>query len=803
MRVLPWGIGALLIAAVGCGPKKTDLCATKLCPQGETCVPADGSCQPSGAGGGGGGEVDSGVGGGQSGGGSGGGEGQGGGAGGGGMGGGITEGDGGTDDGGVVVLPGDNCQSAIDITSQFMPGADGGLVATFEVDLSAASSDAYGACRPTEDHGKDMVYAFALNEARDIIVTASPHASSADPFIYLRRSNCESFTDVACADGQGPGASETIGAFSQPAGTYYLWVDAASLSGSGAQTVTVNLNTPLPAPGNDTCANAFDITPAMGSTSRQVATTTAEAANDTQGSCGGYGNDLVFKLTLASARDVTLSAQGVLNFLPTLYVRRACTDETTEVLGSCQVGAAGPVTATLQNLAAGDYFIFLDTQSSSVQGPVTLQVDLAAPTLPPGNDSCTAPVAILNGVSQQTVQGTTAGAHDDVVSLECEGAGRDVLYAFTTSLAQGFKASLSYADAGVSRATLQLLNASDCLPDGTTQGATPVACARALSSAVPGMLEVSRLAPGSYLLAVDADTELQAPFTLVAELTAAASPTVTSCANPGQLVFNAQRVAQATGNSADAGNSLGQASCAPGDPAEYPDGVYRFVTPASGAADAGFSARVWVQSLNGRELNPLLLVSSGCPGGSGNELACAQGAAPGYVARAVVDGLAPATPYYVWVDAAAVEAPQGPYAVNVLLGAIAANETCAAAQTLPLNTSVTGDTVMAVDDVRGAQDSYEGCATPYDFTAPDLVYAFTATTAGKYVVTLLPEAGYDATVSVLAGCGNASCLGVADNTLEGVAETVTVTAAAGATYYVVVDGYRHEERGGFTLSVSH
>ena len=122
---------------------------------------------------------------------------------------------------------------------------------------------------------------------------------------------------------------------------------------------------------------------------------------------------------------------------------------------------------------------------------------------------------------------------------------------------------------------------------------------------------------------------------------------------------------------------------------------------------------------------------------------------------------------------------------------------------MPLNTSVTGDTVMAVDDVRGAQDSYEGCSSPYDFTAPDVVYAFTATTAGPYVVNLFPEAGYDATVSVLGGCGNASCLALADNTLEGVKETVTVTATAGTTYYIVVDGYRTEERGGFTVSVSH
>ena len=85
-------------------------------------------------------------------------------------------------------------------------------------------------------------------------------------------------------------------------------------------------------------------------------------------------------------------------------------------------------------------------------------------------------------------------------------------------------------------------------------------------------------------------------------------------------------------------------------------------------------------------------------------------------------------------------------------------------------------------------------------TAPDVVYAITATRSGTITVDTSGSA-YDTVLYVGNTCGG-STLGCNDDTAGlGLQSRVAFAATAGTTYYVVVDGYSTNS-GAYVLNVS-
>ena len=138
-------------------------------------------------------------------------------------------------------------------------------------------------------------------------------------------------------------------------------------------------------------------------------------------------------------------------------------------------------------------------------------------------------------------------------------------------------------------------------------------------------------------------------------------------------------------------------------------------------------------------------------------------------------------------------------------GAAPANDTCGAAIDLPLNTSLPGTTLVATADYSAASSWYGG-ACAYSLSGPDVAYKFTATTAGPYTVRVVPQLGFDPGLAVLSACAANSCLANTDVGNAGDPDALVLDAAAGATYYVIVDSWFSSAlggRGGFTVSVAH
>lgn len=721
-------------------------------------------------------------------------------------------GSGGGSGGGVSnLLPGGNtCAQAVDLTPLMTVLSGGGTGINFTVDLANTGADYKASCDASAGTGNDVVYSFTTTQAQDIVVRSTPSADS-DALIFLRTGNCASGTQVACQDAETTG-TETVTLANAPAGTYYLFLDTFDGAKPGTQAVSVSLTAPVTQTNNDTCDTAVDITPNGGLGTRTVTAQTINTNNDYVSNCSADAEDVAYKFTLTAPRDVSLVSTGSADRRPTLYVRLDCGDSLTEVPNGCGSSAVGDPTARLNlvNLPAGTYFVVLDTGLNSTPGPLSLSITVSDPTQAPSNDICTSATAVLANGTNQTLSGNTLGANDNYGTDTCSpNSGKDLVYSFTTAQTRRFTAELSFAaDAGLGVASLHLWSAAGCQADaGMPLGANFKACGMPVTLNQPAKLVVSSLPAGSYLLVVDADTSggLAGHFSLDLKLDAAATVTPASCASPGTLTFNSGH-AQATGNTGTGASAFTAQNCAVNETGTGADSVYAMSLPANGAVGGSFTARVQVTSHNLVELKPAVVVRSACASGMGSELACATGNAnSNYGARAVVTGLQPSTTYYVWVDAASASARSGPYTVDVLLGLPKSNESCNAPAILPLNTSVSGDTLAATSEMSLSGGWYKGgsCALGSEYDAGDVVYQFTTTTAGTYRVSVVPEMGFDASVAVLSSCAANACVAFGDPGSVGLEDSVTFTALAQTTYFVVVDAFAVEQRGGFTLSVSH
>jgi hypothetical protein len=354
-------------------------------------------------------------------------------------------------------------------------------------------------CSPSgKQNGRDVVYSFSLAAPQDVSIEVTPTATSLlRPAIYVRRGSCNSqllSDELVCLERVGPARTVLT---NLAAGTYFLFVDGAGGS-SGDFTLSVTRSAATPPPPNDDCPGAQalsftnDVATVVGTT---FGASNSNTASDNAPACGvdfiarRWGRDLVYAYTLAGAKDVEVrvTSGGGSLYAPVTYVRGA---------GQCALGfagnelACGAATGTgtavvyLPNQAAGTYPLFVDSNSYDT-GTFTLQVRQLPPSLPPTNDTCSAPVSLTQGATGVT--GNTTGALDTYsigstprYASACGTSfmsGRDLVYAFTPSSSGTFTATVT--PQGAFDPALLQLNGS-CSANQ---------CARAADTAGPGASE--------------------------------------------------------------------------------------------------------------------------------------------------------------------------------------------------------------------------------------------------------------------------------------------------------------------------
>jgi hypothetical protein len=423
---------------------------------------------------------------------------------------------------------------------------------TFATNGNAASDSSPGCSSSARSSGQDVVFTYTLTQARDVTIAVTPTGASPtfEPVVSIRSacSNATSAGELGCVSPLAPTVGQ-LTLVNQPAGTYTVWVDGANGSLGPFQLEVVTAS-PTPPPANDTCASPAALTFTNGTSS--VSGSTAQAANDNSPydlspTCSASGKqsgrDVVYSFTLSQPQDVTftLAPAAGSTLAPVLYVRRGtCASQllTDEVV--C-VEQATTITSTVTALAAGTYFVFVDS-AGGTSGAFSLTTTLAPPTPAPANDTCAAPQALTFVGGTATASGTTVGATNSNTPSDNSPAcgtgflprryGRDLVYTFTLTAPQDVdvRVTPTAGSAFVPAVYARTPNACTSFSAGTELGCV------ASTSPVEAELYLPNLPAGTYPLFVDSNSYDTGGFTLtVKQLPPTLPPSNDTCAAPTAL----------------------------------------------------------------------------------------------------------------------------------------------------------------------------------------------------------------------------------------------------------------------------
>ncbi len=571
---------------------------------------------------------------------------------------------------------------------------------------------------------------------------------------------------------------------------------------------------------SDTCASAQTLTvPGIGSM-LNFTVTTVGANDDYDGSCNltAHGAELVYRLSLAQAADVTISVARSMGSIanPVLYVRSSPCEGGTELACSDTPGQADATeTVNLLN-RHGDLYIFVESYGLSA-GAMDVSIVLGTPTVPPSNDECGSALALtFNNAGLATATGDTTLATNSNeptdTSPSCAvfgSGGNDVVFTYTLTAQKDVTINVTPTGTSALLPIVYVRKPGLCASGVSTD---EIACVDNDTGAT--QLTLFSQPPGTYPLWVDSDFGTVGPFALTVQLsTPAPEPANDECANATTLTFNSEGLATGSGTTAGANDSNSSTvvdvspDCGAGLGGDV---AYQFTTTQLQ------DVSVVVTPTGTSSLIPLVYLrpKNVCTDSTlANQLTCAD-ASTAAATQATVQRL-PAGTYVVWVDSDDPSA-FGTFAISVQLATATptpGNDTCMTATPVLLSTvttdnTVTSNTAFATDDYsQQTVPAYPAtCPTPYDSTsgaAPDLVYAFTFTGAAEQTVTatLTPDVAFDAVLVLLQGsCNPTACVGISDVSGPGGAEQLSWTAEPGTTYWLVADGYQGSS-GPFTLNV--
>lgn len=513
------------------------------------------------------------------------------------------------------------------------------------------ASDSAGTCGG--GGAPDVVYALELDAPHRVVAELSSGLDTYWPAVYLRRSPCgdtRAENELACASATEGGLLARPARLDVPrleAGRYYVFVDGlrdlADWPTGGPYSLLVQVGDPLPVPANDTCVAAKVLPPPSGGVGTvSVSGDTTTALNDATG-CGGTGPDLAYSIVLGAPSLMTVRVQpSTSTFAPVVYVRKkgACdSNAAVDQLGcAAAISIGGSAALTVPNVPAGAYVIWVDG-AAGTSGGFTLTVELAAPAVVPGNDTCTAPNALSPTGGAVTVSGTTTGANDDYASCEFGAGAPDVVYELTVATPQSLSLDLQAATGSALQPVMTLEGPSLCGPVGPQllcAGGDSLVAGRAVYTL--GKIDV-----GQYFLWVDGDYGTTGPFTLRASVgPPVAPPANDQCLASPPLLVSGQAL---MGDTRSAGND-DQGTCGGVTSGEV---VYQFVLTQV----QNVKIDVVPDSSDGQLFRPVVYLrgpASACAQAT-MERQCRTASGLGAATSLSLASLSAGT-YFVWVDGA-------------------------------------------------------------------------------------------------------------------------------------------------------
>ncbi|HWV37693.1 MAG TPA: hypothetical protein VN033_04350 [Vulgatibacter sp.] len=289
-----------------------------------------------------------------------------------------------------------------------------------------------------------------------------------------------------------------------------------------------------------------------------------------------------------------------------------------------------------------------------------------------------------------------------------------------------------------------------------------------------GTLDVPRLEPGDYVLAVGGPPGQAGPFDLaLRRLDPIDPPANDSCVAPIPLAVGPTTVVASGDTEGATPSGPGGNLCLPAAPDVY----YSF--------DLAAGARV-VAEVTADEAVSLAFADDAC---------AASGPCTPAGRKQRLDHTLDAGTHLLRVASATGAATS--FTLRVTAPDPLPNDTCAAAAPLAVPGAASGDTTWATNEV--AFPLAESC-TGYYVDAGEVFHAVTLEEDQTIEVELAPGPGFDAALYVMDACDATACLAGADAPGAGVVERLSFTAPEAGTYFLVVDGAAGG--GTYTLTVS-
>ena len=551
---------------------------------------------------------------------------------------------------------------------------------------------------------------------------------------------------------------------------------------------------------DDTCATATVIS-TPGTLSGQ--TTAGYTADYDPGStCTGYaaeGPDRVYSITVGAGERLTVTVAPDAGYDAAVYLVDGsdpanCTAAPTCLAGADEEAGGGAEMLSWTNSggSAVTVFIIVDGYGTDDFGGFTL--DTAVGT-PPAGDSCaTAEVIATPG----TTSGTTVGFGNDYFDgsstdgCTSSDSGPDRVYSITVPAGQRLTATLTPVDSGFNPSIyLIAAPASNC-------DVSPRVCLAADSSATTSSpASVQYLNAGAsdqdVLIVIDSDSGAGAgAFTL--DTAVAVPPAGDACSTAEAIT------APSTTNSTtlDLGNDYSGGSSTNGCTSydSGPDRVYSITVPngkvlsatVTPGAGSGYLASVYF--IEGPAANcdvsPRVCLAANAGSASEDPVTAfwANHSGGDKSILIVVDGSG---------------STGGAFALDVTLQDPPAGDSCDTATSIASPGTLTATTVGFINDYNPP-----AACTNYAAAGPDRVYSITVPAGQRLMVTLTPDAGYDASLYLIDGSTAANCTGTVtclDGSDGSGPETVSWTngGAGDATVFIIVDGFNADDYGGFTL----
>lgn len=233
-----------------------------------------------------------------------------------------------------------------------------------ELDTFPASDDYQGTCGG--QGAPDVVYRLQLQgrtRVRARLVDGEFPAA-----MYIQRQCGQASSEVVCASGR-PGQVELDTNLN--AGTYFLVVDGTTQDAFGAGRVEVQLDDLVAL--QRACQQAPRIRPG-----RALTGDTSSSSDRFQATCASNArsNDLVYRLVLPRRSRVRITSEQ--QYDGAIYIRRDCTDITTEV--GCNDDSGDNRHSLLETvLDRGTYYVFVDGFGDANQGSFTMDVAVSRP----------------------------------------------------------------------------------------------------------------------------------------------------------------------------------------------------------------------------------------------------------------------------------------------------------------------------------------------------------------------------------------------------------------------------------------